>query len=51
VLAMFGLGVGMVMFGKSFSRNDVAWLSDVMRRAVGAPAENAATSLRSTLAP
>jgi hypothetical protein len=37
-LAMFGAGVGLVGFGKWLARNDVAWLSNIMRTALGAPA-------------
>lgn len=37
-LIMCGLGVGMVWFGKWLARNDAAWLSDVVKRAIGAAA-------------
>ena len=37
-LVMFGAGVGLVGFGKWLARNDVAWLSNIVRTALGAPA-------------
>jgi hypothetical protein len=50
-LAIPGAGVGFLLLAKWFSRKDVAWLSEVMRTAMGMPAEDAVTSRRSTLSP
>jgi hypothetical protein len=36
-LAMFAAGLGLIGLGKWFARNDIAWLSDVIGVALGAP--------------
>jgi len=35
-LGMFGAGVALVALGKWFARNDIAWLSNIIRSALGA---------------
>jgi hypothetical protein len=37
-IIMCGFGVGLVWFGKWLARNDAAWLTDVVKRALGATA-------------
>lgn len=37
-LGMFAAGIALVGLGKWFARNDVAWLSNVIQEALGAPA-------------
>jgi len=44
-LGMFGAGVALVGFGKWLGRNDVAWLSNVIRTALGAPVVGQASEL------
>jgi hypothetical protein len=41
---MFGFGIALLVLGKAFSRNDPAWLSNVMRTALDAvPVESSTT--------
>lgn len=49
-LAMLAFGVSLIRLGGWFSRRDPAWLSDVIRHALGAPATSGPT-LRSQGAP
>ena len=45
--AMTAFGIGVIAIGKWFSRNDAAWLSHVIRSALGAPEPSEATATRS----
>jgi hypothetical protein len=40
IFAMFGVGIAFLAFAKSFSESDIAWLSDVMRRALAGVASS-----------
>lgn len=44
-LGMFGAGIALVGFGKWLARNDVAWLSNVIRTALGSPVAAQASDL------
>ena len=45
---MMAFGIGLVAAGKWFARNDAAWLSDVIERALGAPRAEGAAEVSST---
>jgi hypothetical protein len=49
-LGMFGAGVALVGFGKWLARNDVAWLSNIIRTALRAPVVAQASELSAGVA-
>jgi hypothetical protein len=44
-LLMIGWGIALVAAGKWFARNDVAWLSELIATALGAPRDGASVTL------